>query len=181
MKPLLIISTGRCVWEDLEKVKPFDGFITMAVNYMILHWPWRLDFAVSWHYDLVPLLVQVRTHRKHRNKPVTYGSKEGQGIDYSGRFKSGGIVTSGMYAACVGLHLGYEKIVIAGVPFDDSGHFYDPPGDEFKTRFHYEKKEKTWLEVKEMAGDKIRVVSGNLIPCFGEFSKEWLGEENVND
>ena len=151
---------------------------------MIIYWPWFLDFAVSWHYSWLSLAVQLRTFKscKRKNKPVTYGPIEGKGVDYNGRFKSGDMVTSGMYAACVGLHLGYDKIVMAGMPFDKSGHFYDPPGYDFRTNFNYERKEKTWREVKDLAGDRIRVVSGNLVSCFGEFTEEWLGElEDVDD
>jgi hypothetical protein len=191
-KALLIVSTGRCVWDDLEIVKPFDAdgirraatgqakpfdrFITMAVNCMIFHWPWHLDFAVSGHSDFLPLAVQIRLNGA-RNKPVTYSPKEGKGVDHHGKFKRGNRATSGMYAACVGLHLGYDKIIIVGVPFDDSGHFYDPPGNT--TNFEYKNPtvKKIWMELKEMAGDKIRFVSGNFVSDFGEYSEEWLREE----
>lgn len=146
---------------------------------MIIHWPWHLDFAVSWHFDWIPLAIQLRTYKNGgRNRPVTYGPKEGEDVDYYGRFKKGNMMTSGMYAICVGLHLGYDKIILAGLPFDTSGHFYDPPGNEFETNYtcSNDRAKQTWQEVKDMAGDKIRAVSGNLVSCFGEFTEEWLGD-----
>lgn len=192
-KPLLIVSTGRCVWDDLEivkpydreekskvargeKIRPFNRFITMAVNHMIMHWPWHLDFAVSGHWEWIPLAIALRTYQKARNRPVTYSSKEGKGVDHHGKFKKGNRATSGMYAACVGLHLGYDKIVVTGVPFDRTGHFYDPP--EFETNFAYENKtiKSIWMELRDMAEDRIRFVSGNLVADFGEYTEEWLEE-----
>ncbi len=147
----------------------------MGVNYIIAHWPWRLDFAVSWHWKFMPLFIGLRK-AQGRNRPVTYSSKEGECVDVVGRYKwvllrNG---RSGMYAVCLGLHLGYDKIVVAGMPFDFSGTFYSSP--EIKTRFDMKKTKRIrlWNEVKEMAGDRVRFVSGDLVPFFGEFTEEWL-------
>jgi hypothetical protein len=149
-------------------VAPINGYDTMAVNMMIPIWPWHLDFAVSAQKGILRQLTEVRSIRL--NKPVTYSKREEPGIDYYGRFKVGGMATSGMYAVCVGLHLGYKKIIVAGIPFDTSGHFYDPP--TLKSNFDFNSKQKLWEEVKGMSGDKVRFISGNLVHIFGGVAKE---------
>lgn len=67
-----------------------------------------------------------------------------------------------MFAIRMGLELGYEEIVVAGVPFDDSGHCYD----DVKTSFNIEKTLEAWKEVKEITGDKVKFISGNLVTIF---------------
>ena len=130
MKPLLVIASGRCVWDDLDKVFPMlksGGFDSIAVNYMITHYPYRLTYAASWHFDFIHRAVQARIYRGMRNKPISYGPKPYEGVDRVQRFRGEALSTSGCYATRIGAELGYDKIVLAGVPFDDTGHFYDPP------------------------------------------------------
>ena len=184
MKTLLVVSSGRCVWDDVEKVIPLIGeYDTLAVNDMIMFWPKHLNYAASWHPDLLLYFIKVRTYKSQRNKPVTYGPKPFDGVDNAGRFYDGDIETSGMYGACIGLHLGYDKIILTGVPFDDTHHFYDPPMDSRIIRAcpYYDRPHKykypatkTWEELRDNANDRIRAVSGSLLDCFGELTEKWL-------
>lgn len=43
-----------------------------------------------------------------------------------------GFGTSGFNAVLTGLGLGYEEIILAGIPLDDSGHYFDPPNTRTK-------------------------------------------------
>ncbi len=184
MKTLLILSSGRCVWDDIAKVTPWIGnYDTIAINFMVIHWPHELTYAASLHFDLLPQLVKVRRYRKSLNRPITYGIKPFDGIDFAGKFFDGDIETSGMYAAGIGLHLGYDKIILAGIPFDDSGHFYDPPissrvyQESYRVRVKHRycwPASKTWDKFRDKAGDRVRAVSGNLVKCFGELTREWV-------
>ncbi len=180
MKTLLIVSSGRCAWDDIAKAKKMLGdttYDTLGVNHMVMFFPDQLDHAVSWHSDLLFKFVNVRVYRKILNRPITYAPRQWEGIDNVGRFHDGDVVTSGMYAAYVGLHLGYDKIVLAGIPFDNTGHFYDPP--ETKSMgFNYSyPQSKAWDKLRDNSGNKIRAVSGSLIKCFGELTGEWLSKE----
>jgi hypothetical protein len=148
----------------------------MAVNHMIMYWPDSLEYGVSWHHDILPTFLAVRDYRKKSNGTVLYGPKKYEGINH-GRFYKGDISTSGMYAVCVALHLGYEKIILAGIPFDDSGYFYTPFTTRHGKTYNYVyPATKQWEDVKKMAGDRVRAISGNLTECFGEFTEEWLGQ-----
>ncbi|MEE9529109.1 MAG: hypothetical protein V3V88_03570 [Dehalococcoidia bacterium] len=186
MKTLLVISSGRCVWGDLEEVAPLLGdYDTLGINHMIQTYPDHLDYAASWHPNILKSLIATRTCQKKLNKPITYSSLAGDGVDNVGRFFDGDIESSGMYGACIGLHLGYDKIILVGVPFDKTGHFYDPPiGHELYKRRHYKDtvfnysypSSKSWIDFRDKADNKVRVVSGNLIECFSELTEEWLRE-----
>src|SRR4029079_4096236 len=37
--------------------------------------------------------------------------------------------SSGLVASFVALALGYDNVTVAGVPLDNTGHFFDPPED----------------------------------------------------
>jgi len=182
MKPLLVIASGRCVWDDLEIVFPMlkqTGFDSIAVNHMIIHYPYRLTYAASWHFDYLHRAIQARIYRGLRNKPISYGPKEFEGVDNVQRFRGEVLTTSGMYAARVGLELGYEKIVLAGLPYDETGHFFDPPLDRKVkssfTKFNYGgSSKKNWEKLRDKFDGKVKAVSGNLVNCFGEVTDEWL-------
>lgn len=141
-----------------------------------MHWPGELTYAASWHADYITRLLDVRTYRKERNRPITYAPKPFKDIDFAVRLKGYGLETagiSGAYGTAVGCHLGYEKIILAGMPYDDSGHFHESPA--YKTPYEYKyPNNKAWDNIRDKFGSKIRVVSGNLIKCFGEITDEWL-------
>ena len=179
MKPLVIISTGRCVWSDLDKIESIlsGEYDTLAVNQMIMFWPGKLTYAASWHSDLLHLLLDVRTFGKAKNRPITYAPKPFEGVDFAVRLKEYGLETSGVsgaYGVAVGCHLCYEKIILAGLPYDDSGYFYTSP-KEGQTKYKYNyPNNKAWNNLQDKFGNKIRAVSGNLVECFGELTEEWL-------
>lgn len=177
MKTLLIISTGQCVWDDVEKAKSClvdIEYDTMAVNDMIMYWPENLTYGVSWHFDNLNNWATVRTYRKAKNMPLLYGPKICKGVDCAVTFQEH-IQTSGMYAVAVGIHLGYDKIIITGIPFDNSGHFYDRlSSPEFDYRDHLKE---YWATIRRFGKNKARAISGNLVKCFGELTKEWLIKE----
>lgn len=183
MKTLLVISTGRCVWDDTEKAERVlvgSEYDTLALNHMIIHWPGFLDYAATWHSDAMQSLLDVRTYRKAKNRPITYAPKPCEGIDFAVRLKEYGLETSGVtgaYGVAVGCHLGYEKVILAGLPYDDSGYFYHSPSvRETKYKLNYPNNI-AWNNLKAKFGNKIRAVSGNLVECFGELTEEWLREQ----
>ena len=175
-KTLLIISTAKCVWDDVEEIQPrleklSIEYDTMAINHMIMYWPGNLTYGVSHHFDILQYFVAVRTYRKLKNRPLLYGPKICKEVDCAITFVQH-IATSGMYAPAVGIHLGYEKIILTGMPFDDSGHFYDRlPTPEFDYRTP---NVKYWADLRRWGKNKVRAVSGNLVDCFGEVTEEWL-------
>jgi hypothetical protein len=183
MKTLLIISTGRCVWDDMKKVDsllPGKEYDTLAVNHMIMYWPGKLTYAASWHSDAVKMFLDIRMYKSRLNRPITYSPKPCKGIDFAVRLKEYKLEVSGVsgaYATGIGCHLCYDKIILAGMPYDNSGYFYTDTNVR-KTDYNYNyPNNKGWDNLKDRFGDKIRAVSGNLIECFGELTEEWLNKE----
>lgn len=127
---LLIVGGGRCVWEDLERLGPVDYDI-MCVNEVGLRFPGRIEHWFTNHGEQFPYLISLRNMGQTGR---TWGPKythtmmdcpHSQKADFVWPLPIRG--NSGLGAILVGLALGYRKIHVAGVPLDDSGHFYDPP------------------------------------------------------
>ncbi len=180
-KVLLVIAAGRCVWDDLANIIPRLKheklpFETMGINYMIFLYDGKLDYAASWHFDWSGMAVKLRTYRGQLNKPILYGPKPYEGVDKVERFHGTSIESSGMYGSYIGLRMGFDKIILVGIPFDDSGHFWQRPQTErTRSRFSYSwPAKKSWDKLRDDCDDKIRAVSGSLIECFGELTDEWL-------
>lgn len=126
--PLLVIGTARCVWDDLARYVAAPGCDAMAVNDAIEHYPRPLRHCLSLYPELLPGWMMVRATRFHGvdGRPPDTHSYRGGHID---RVWPPGIVggTSGLAAALVGLMLGHEAVILAGVPLTDTGHYYEPP------------------------------------------------------
>ncbi len=73
----------------------------------------------------------------------------------------------------VALAMGYDNITVAGIPFDNTGHFYDPPHSHTLGQGH------NWSNFKNETPDsllkrslplmkgKVRAVSGRLKDILG--------------
>ena len=74
----------------------------------------------------------------------------------------------------IGLALGYNKIILAGVPLDGSGHFFDPPDKETK-QFSGQNidLEWKWANDKYIKG-RVKSLSGRTKEWFGEPTEDWL-------
>lgn len=163
---LLIVGGGRCVWEDVRGLPEMD---VMTVNDILQYWPGRVRHAYSNDDE------QLRYWAKTRRRTLTqqYGGfrchtiplvKSGAGIE---TWPFPGRGSSALPACYVGLALGYESIILAGCPLDDSGHFYDPPADHplWKGRkpsnFTNEGQERLWVSARDHVFDgRVRSLSG---------------------
>lgn len=125
---LLIAGGGRCLWDDLEKIRiPED---VMCVNDIIMHFPFKVTHAYSNDWKMLPNWIAARRPRYkidfHENiiAHSCYGERA---------WPWPGHGTSGLNAVYTGLALGYDEIILAGIPLDDDGHYFDPPtGKLFK-------------------------------------------------
>ena len=145
-KSLIIIGCGRHVWQELSDypryqygpmeapynrdVEPLD---IMAINEIGLYLP-HVDHWVSMHDDVLRHLHEIRKRlglaetMLHSNTPVSYDTH---------CYCCGGMVywrflvnlgCSGLLAVHIALMLGYEEIILAGIPADNEGNFYQPLG-----------------------------------------------------
>lgn len=180
--PLLIMGGGRVatgdqqkprfetVWDDYAKVRPWKGEI-MAVNDVGMHLHDRVRHWVTLHAEYAPGWMAFRKGHLYGSgdTPMWHGHKAKPGIDVVWEMDQiGG--TSGLFACFVALLLGYEEIVLAGVPMNGAGHYFDPPwyGSSFDDR-------STELVWKWAA---MNVFEGRVTSLSGR-TKEWLGVPKV--
>lgn len=165
--PLLILGGAACVWEDFARVRPWGGEI-MAVNDIGAH---LHDIVRHWCTLHPEYLAGWRAYRAGHCygegvPPSTHAPRWRDGVDRVWSMSNYGD-TSGLFACFVGLMLGYESIVLAGVPATDEPHYFDPPwqrcsgydpGIAWSTW--------SWASSTVFAG-RVKSLSGN--------TRDWLG------
>lgn len=114
-------------WDDFAKVRPWKGEI-MVVNDVGMHLHDRVRHWVTLHAEYMPGWMAYRKGHLYGSgdSPMTHGHKAKPGIEVLWEMDQlGG--TSGLFACFLGMLLGYDEIVLAGVPMTGSGHYFDPP------------------------------------------------------
>lgn len=158
---------GACVWEDFAKVRPWGGEI-MAVNDVgqYLHEPLRHwvtlhpEYMAGWRYFREKHLYSAGYDLTCHAQKVNASINTVWGIENIGG-------SSGLFGCFLGLMMGYEQIVLAGVPMDSTRHFFDPPwyGGELGDRAN----EIVWTEARD------RYFDGRVKSLSGRTAK-WLGK-----
>lgn len=171
---LLIMGTGRCLWEDIERfvgVRDIaeDWADVMTVNDAVMYVPYPVSHAYS-HDD--PQLVHWVAGRRRRYQAMydldiiahSVTEVETENV-VEWPFPNTG--TSGLGAAYVACALGYSDIVLLGLPLDDSGHFYDPPW--IRSNFSREENERRWIRARdEIFQGRVKSVSGRTRDILGK-------------
>lgn len=173
--PLLIMGGGRVaigngkyetVWDDFAKVRPWKGEI-MCVNDVGMHLHDRVRHWVTLHPEYMPGWMQFRRGHLYGSgdTPMTHSQKDKPGVDVVWPISNVG-GTSGLFACFIALLLGYNEIVLAGIPMTGSGHYFDPPwyGSQFQDRAN----EIVWKEARD------RIFEGRVTSLSG-LTKQWLG------
>jgi hypothetical protein len=123
----LVIGSARCAWEDLEPYRTRSK-AAVVVNDMGIYLDWPIDHWVSLHPELLTIWLDLR--RKH-SYPISSGyethtQKSSPGIKNAWNLEKYAAY-SGLFAVEIALLLGYDEIVMCGIPADGSGRFFDPP------------------------------------------------------
>lgn len=171
-KGLVICGGARCVWEDLEPFCPHvrgGGYHIMAVNDVGMHIP--LDLRHWFSNSAQELSQWVECRRNGYNRTVlTHSLRANPGIvKYIWPWPGHG--TSSLNAVYTGLRMGYDPIILCGVPLDDSGHYFDPPW--VKTNFAREvpannENLKWWSNAAEKVFEgKVKSMSGRTRDVLG--------------
>lgn len=136
---LLIVGGARCVWDDLSQVN-VTHYDVMCINDIGVHLPVWIEHWYSNHADCLPWWKTCRAFHYgdvlSREKPdlfkmhSCFGGKIKWPSDEMARVVKWpwpGHGSSGLNAAYTGLGLGYENILLAGLPYDNDGHYFDAP------------------------------------------------------
>jgi len=161
---LLIVGSGRCVWDDLDKVLSNDGNYyrvgpdVMCLNDMVMHFPGKVDHVYSNDEKELPKWIEARRPRALKDFPhaiLQHTCQKGKGNQIVWPWPGHG--TSGLNAVYTGLALGYDEIILAGIPMDGSGHYFDPPWKET----NYIPMGRYWKMAAEKVFDgKVKSLSG---------------------
>lgn len=173
MTPLAIIAgSARDFWHDWSQA-PIDADV-FAVNHAGLFVP-RAQHLVSVHAAFIGGIALARASIR-----ITRGSgTDSQFLAHAPSAAlgvtnvwpewlfpwSGGGGTSALFAVRVALHLGYERVVLVGVPLDASGHVFDPPEKTMGHDFNNDSARAAWDDPQ--IKDRVRSYSGWTRAFFG--------------
>jgi hypothetical protein len=123
-RQILILGGAKCVWSDIESLGDAIPSDVAAVNDIGAHWPGPLVFWASLHPRKLPPWEKQRRNNNYPNGYIRYGNKHGLPLCDKVIADWGG--SSGLFAVKVALELGYEDIILAGIPMQaEAGHFFN--------------------------------------------------------
>ena len=181
-KGLVICGDAACIWDDLDRfgcasrvrrgsVRK-DGFDFMTVNKIVETFPGDIEHAYSNEPSVLFRFIAARRqeYAKEFRGPVhTHSCNEGAAWSWPW----GGHGTSALGAVLVGLGLGYERIVLCGIPLDNGPHYGEPHWREF--RFATAEAANSgdgpnmhWDRARKLAFDgKVKSMSGRTMAWLG--------------
>lgn len=158
---LLVLGCARCVWDDLNAAlgTGWESADVMAVNDAISYCPGQVDHAYSDHVEFLQAWA-----RRSRWRPDLHTATPGapEGVREWPWPRHG---TSALGAVYTGLALGYDEIMLCGVPLDGTGHFYDP---YWVGSPQFAGEERYWRNAAErIFGGRVRSMSGRTKAILG--------------
>lgn len=142
----------------------------MCVNDIVMHIPLKVSHAYSNDVLRLPWWVKARRPRyrsRFQEQIITHSCNSG--VQYRWPFPGHG--TSALNACYIGIAMGYERIVLIGIPLDNTGHYFEPPWEESNFlrevpedgSFHF------WrLAAKKIFCGRVKSMSGRTRELLGE-------------
>jgi hypothetical protein len=155
---ILIIGSAVCVKDDLARYDHLHAGERMAVNDMIPAYKGKLDHVASLHPDKLYFWCKARP-----DKPIVHLSHRAGGWpDTVWPLHADG-ATSGLFAVIISLLMGFDSIVLAGIPVSDEVKITGEVG-----KIGAEVMQKEWLIFSKFFGGKVKSLSGWTREKFGE-------------
>lgn len=183
---LVVCGDAACIWDDLERLGcrvdggnstrgRIDGechFLT--INKLVEVFPGKIEHAYSNEWGLLEKFIAARRNEYRKEFPNSPANTHSIAPGARWRWPFGGWATSGLGAALVGVALGYEKVILAGVPLDNGPHNGEPSWR--RCNFTREASDTAdgginahWKRARDIAFEgKVKSMSGR--------TKDWLGE-----
>lgn len=173
VKTALVLGDAACVREDAEAaLKLFKPTVVAAANNIGIEWPGHLDYWFTLHPGACidwPGIVDATRRRVKagRNKPQIWAHKAAGGIDRHTPDWGG---STGLLG-CKGLiEMGFERIVLAGVPMNTTPHFYSNQPWRQVERYR-----QAWTRQLADLAPFVRSMSGWTQELLGAPDPDWLG------
>ncbi|WP_414461810.1 hypothetical protein [Hyphomicrobium sp. DY-1] len=169
-KRCLVLGGGASVWTDAEAALDLAEFdFVIAANDIGAHWAGKIDVFCSLHPEKLEGWIRARREKGHPDGFTTWAHKKIAGCPVD-RATSDWKGSSGLFAVKIARELGYERIVLCGVPMSAEGaHFFDDnPWDASKTF------RQAWINRRAEIAPYVRSMSGWSRSMLGEPSSDWL-------
>lgn len=133
----------------------------------------RLDHWVTMHPELFPLWTEARRRAGHRPAGQLWHARHR--VDA----KPGSLPieswggSSGLLCVALALHLGCDRVVLAGVPMDKMARHYDCAQPWMEARQYHP----AWERHLPRMRDKVRSMSGWTRELLGAPDRGWLNAE----
>jgi hypothetical protein len=185
----IIVAGARGVYEEYESAKEFLGkcnkpFTLLAVNDIGCFIKGNVYAIITAHPEWASGWIAWRTGVGHSgygpecmNRPLIYADTQHPCVDVVWSGLGNQVGTSGMLACLIAICMGFDKIILAGMPLDFSiPHFFSPylihQSDESnvinKSSWEYATTKLPTFP------QKIRSMSGITKQMLGEPSDEWM-------
>ena len=176
---LLILGGGRDVWADYLSAKEIlEHYEVMCVNDIAIHFSVEpLHHAVSMHKKVLSAIRTIRREKSYLERVHTHSVKPHLDVDTAWTIQCAG-PTSGGFAAQIAVAMGFTKIILCGIPIDNSGHYFDPPDGDSNHSVKFGDKHNIvgWRQLhenNEYARNRLRSMSGRTASIFGEPTIDW--------
>ncbi|MES0071918.1 hypothetical protein [Mesorhizobium sp. M0058] len=173
VKTALILGDAASVRDDAAAaLKLFTPTAIAAANNIGIEWEGHLDYWFTLHPGACIDWIGIRDAlsrrvRAGRNKPEIWAHKAAVAVDRHTPDWGG---STGLLAGKGLLELGFERIVLAGVPMDKSPHFYN--GQPWRQVDRYRQ---AWQRQLPDLAPFVRSMSGWTAELLGKPDPEWLG------
>lgn len=187
-RKLIIVADASCVWLDLElfgaredrgRGKVFkEGWDILTVNKIVETFPGEVEHAYSNQARVLTSAFAARRDEyktEFKFEPHTHSCNPGA----KWHWPWSGHGTSGLGACFVGLGLGYDRIVLCGMPLEDGPHNGEPHWR--KTGFASseaagspkDERDAHWRRAIELGFEgKVRSMSGRTMTWLGD-ARSW--------
>lgn len=177
MRTAIILGGAKNVFDDLSVVEALGVNIgetpIIATNHAGRDWPAPFLAWVSFHAELFPSWLEARRADGMPDPETLWTTDRPLGpipVDIPIQKAENWRGSSGLLAVTVGLHMGFDRLILCGVPMDADQEHYDRPG-RWVDAGNYRA---SWLNRRlDMAG-KVRSPSGWTKTILGAPSVEWL-------
>lgn len=178
---LLIVGDATDVMSDVSRFLEIcpSGFDTMCINYSAKLIPWEIQHFIAGdsHMEDMQRMAQQLPDGclKHCWNPQSIGFN----IRWLRNGRTGWNGTTANLGIKIGIALGYTRIILAGIPMDNSGNWYSGviPADDVKQGKDHRNHLWKWSEIASRPVSRLlRSMSGNTADLLGEPTTEWIEE-----
>lgn len=182
----IVLGTAPSMWDDLDAARVILGGLPwdlIAVNGAGWLYAGPVALWCSVHGSKLVRWVERRRELGFDMTFQAYGNfskSEASGAVIRWNRPNGG-GSSGLYATLTALELGYDHLILCGIPIaGDRRHNYEAGDAIIKADCPYESYRSGWTKAEETLKHRVRSMSGWTADLLGRPTVEWLSEPPID-